>query len=214
MSEPAGILDAQVQTLLALVEQHRATHCARLAAEAREQRGAILHQAHHDARDRMREAIRSERLRTREKLEATAAQLQTRERQQQHKTALLMLHRGWERLGDAALRRWKAPPQRHEWICALIKLALERLPPRPWVIEHPPGWDPDECAELRAAMEQHCGAAPQLRADDQLHAGLRICTDGACLDGTLEGLLADREAIEAQLLAQLNELLRSREERQ
>lgn len=213
MSEPGGVLDAQVQTLLTLVAQHRDTRCARLAAEAQEQRNAILHQAHHDARGRMRETIRSERLRTREKLEATAAQLQTRERQQQHKTALLMLHRGWEMLGDVVLHRWKTPPQRHEWICALINLALERLPPRPWVIEHPPGWDPDECAELRAAMEQHCGAAPQLRADGQLHAGLRICADGACLDGTVEGLLADREAIEAQLLAQLNDLLRSQEER-
>lgn len=211
MSEPGSVLDAQVQTLLALVEQHRERHCARIAAEAQQQREAILRQAHHDARQRMREAIRSERLRTREKLEATAAQLQTRERQQQHKSALLMLHRGWELLGDAVLRRWKAAPQRREWMCALIKLALERLPPRPWVIEHPPGWDPEECAELRAAMEQHCGAAPQLRADGQLHAGLRICADGACLDGTLEGLLADREAIEAQLLAQLNDLLRSGE---
>ncbi len=209
MSEPGSVLEAQMQTLLTLVEQHQRSRCEQVLATARAKRSEIIGQAHHDGRRRMHEAIDTERRNAREKLEATRAQLQTRARQQQHKSALLLLHRGWELLGEAVLLRWKSPPQRRQWVCALLQQAMALLPARQWIIEHPPGWDHGECAELLPPVCEHCGSEPQLRANEQLHAGLRICADGACLDGTLAGLLADREAIEAQLLAQLNRLLSS-----
>lgn len=209
MSEPLGVLDTQVQTLLDLVQQHLEEHCRQARDEAQEKRRAILQQAHEEARGRMHEAVALERRRSKERLEATRAQLQTRARQHQHRTALLLLRRGWELLGQAALQRWKAAAQRRQWIRHLLQQALRLLPPRPWVIEHPPGWACDECEELPQLIHDHCGTAPEFRANDQLHAGLRICADGACLDGTLEGLLADREVIEAQLLAELNHMLRS-----
>jgi hypothetical protein len=207
MSEAHSVLEAQVDTLLALLEQHRAERCAQLLAQAQERRHAVLREAYAEARLRVREAIRSERRRGASRLEATRAQLETRARQQQHRTALLLLQQGWELLGQAVLQRWTAAPQRRAWAGALLQQALQVLPRCGWTIEHPPGWDVAECDELHGAIQAHCGNAPQLRGNDQLHAGLRIHAEGACLDGTLEGLLADREAIEAQLLAQLHRLL-------
>lgn len=207
MNAPRSVVEAQVETLLALVEQHRAARCGELLAQAEARRHALLAEAYAEARVRMREAILTERRRGQDKLDATRAQLATRARQQQHQTALLLLQQGWELLGQAMLQRWKTAPQRRQWISTLLHQALQRLPRCGWVIEHPPGWDTTECAALQDALRDHCGGMPQLRADEQIDAGLRIRAAGACLDGTLEGLLADRAAIEAQLLAQLHRLL-------
>ena len=41
--------------------------------------------------------------------------------------------------------------------------------------------------------------------EEGIEAGLRICRDGNCVDGTLQALLADRRVIEARLLARLDE---------
>ncbi len=213
MSEPHSVLDAQVETLLDLVERHRAERCNQLLAQAQERRHSLLAQAYGEARARMHEAIVTERRRGNEKLDATRAQLETRARQQQHRTALLLLRQGWELLGQAALQRWKAATQRRLWVRTLLRQAMQLLPRCAWVIEHPPGWDTAECAAQLEAIREHCGVEPQLRADGQMHAGLRICADGACLDGTLEGLLADRDSIEAQLLAQLHRLLNAEQSR-
>lgn len=207
MSEPGSVLDAQVETLLALVEQHRTERCTELLSQAEQRRHTLLADAYGEARARMHEAILAERRRGQDKLDATRAQLATRARAAQHRTALLLLQRGWELLGQAMLQRWKSAPQRQCWVDTLLHQALQLLPRCAWVIEHPPGWNPAECTALQEALQTHCGGTLQWRADDQIDAGLRICAEGACLDGTLEGLLADRSAIEAQLLAQLHRLL-------
>lgn len=206
---PGGVLEAQVQALLQLLEQYRQERCAQLQAEAMTKAGALVRQAHRAARQRMGEAVQAERLRARQQLAASRAQVQTRLRQQQYQTAHLMLRHGWELLGTAVLQRWKNAPARRQWVSGLLHQALHALPRCHWVIEHPPGWESVECESLLPALQGHCGALPRFRADANLHAGLRICAEGACLDGTLEGLLADRNAIEADLLAQLQRLLSS-----
>lgn len=202
-----GVLEAQVARLLELVEQHRSERCTQIMAKAQARRETLLQQAYAEARARMREAINAERRRSRETFTAARAQLQTRQRQRQHHTALMLLQQGWERLGQAVERRWNTAPQRRLWLSTLLQEALQRLPRCAWVIEHPPGWDAAEAGDLLTEIQAHCGDAPTWRANPQLHAGLRIRAEGACLDGTPDGLLADREAIEAQLLAQLHRLL-------
>ena len=53
------------------------------------------------------------------------------------------------------------------------------------------------------SLQGHIEGAPELRSAVGLQAGLRICSGGTCLDGTLPSLLDDRRAIGAQLLALL-----------
>jgi hypothetical protein len=50
-----------------------------------------------------------------------------------------------------------------------------------------------------------CGKMPRLQAKADISAGLRICADGTCMDATIDGLLRDRERIDAELLALCNE---------
>ncbi len=51
-------------------------------------------------------------------------------------------------------------------------------------------------SELTAAL----GVTPALVADADIRAGLKISADGNVVDGTLDGLVADRAEIGAQLL--------------
>jgi len=46
-----------------------------------------------------------------------------------------------------------------------------------------------------------CGKTPRLQAKADINAGLRICAGGTCMDATIDGLLHDRERIDAELLA-------------
>lgn len=213
MNEPRSVLELQVQTLREVVEAHREKRCRELMTEAKRQRHALLSQAYDEARQRMHAAVEEERLRGHQRIASARAQVQTRLRQRAYQTALLLLHQGWDRLHEALMERWKTPEARSKWIEALGSQALRALPRQAWRIEHPLGWDTREASALLDRIERHCGTKPTLRADKEMSAGLRLMTDGACLDGTLEGLLADRSAIEAQLLAQLNRLLGASEER-
>jgi len=213
MSAPEGVVATQIDALLELVEKHRRERCREIRERAEAQRHTLLQQAYRDARRAMHEAVVSERRRTQQKITATRAQLQTQMRQAKHKAELLLLHEGWEQLSEAVLERWKAPESRRIWIKALLKRALVALPARAWEVAHPPGCNPEEEIRCFDAVTEQCGEPPRFVADEQLHAGLRICAGGACLDGTLEGLLADRVDIEAQLLARFHRLQRSAAER-
>ncbi len=208
MSEPRGIIDAQLDSLLELVERHRDERCRAIREQAEVERRELLAEAHAEARGRMHRAIQTERQRARSELTAARARLQTRARQQQYRIALGLLHEGWDTLQGAIRKRWNTPEGRRPWIRALVAEAMVVLPrSQCWHIEHPLGWDPSEAKEETARMIDYCGRAPEWVARDDLNVGLRFCTDGACLDGSAAGLLTERTAIEARLLAGVNVLL-------
>lgn len=207
MNTPAGVLDAQLQSLLELLERHRETRCRAIREQAEEKRRELLAQAHGEARQRMHRAIAAERQRTEAELTAARAQLQTRARQRQYRIALSLLETGWEQIRQAVRERWHDPQARGQWVRALVDEALVVLPRSRWRIEHPTDWDPAELSEEMARVREGCGSEPELAARTDLQAGLRFCTDGACLDGSADGLLADRTGVEAQLLAELHALL-------
>jgi hypothetical protein len=64
-------------------------------------------------------------------------------------------------------------------------------------------------------VQQATGHAPTLSPDSDISAGLRICCATTCVDATLGetglGLLFDRTAAEARLLAHLHHILARRE---
>ena len=84
-----------------------------------------------------------------------------------------------------------------------VRAALGSLPAGAWTLRHPPGWPPAEQQAVREELGRELGAEPQCRGDAGIEAGLIIDSGGACLDGSLQGLLADRQRLEARLLALL-----------
>lgn len=203
MSEPASIVEAQLKALLNLVKSHRDTECQKLQADAQNQASALIRQAHHEARKRMHAAVQEERNRFQVRIESTRAQLQTRSRQRRQQAALLLLHQGWEQLEAEIRRRWQNADSRKQWVDALLDRAVELLPLGAWQVEHPHGWSDNEIEDVQTRISEYTGHESQFQCQDNINAGLRIFSHGACLDGTLEGLLADRDKVEAKLLAKL-----------
>ncbi|WP_303901508.1 hypothetical protein [Thiohalomonas denitrificans] len=207
MMTPAGIVDAQLHSLLELIEQHRDERCRAISEQAEERRRELLTEAHRQARQQMHRAIQSERRRARSELTAARARLQTRTRQQQYRIALGLLHEGWDGLQEIVRERWSTAESRRLWIRALVAEAMVVLPQSKWRIEHPVGWDRSEMEQETARITGYCESPPEWVARDDIDAGLRFSTDGACLDGSAAGLLTERTALEARLLAEVNSLL-------
>jgi hypothetical protein len=196
-------LDRQTQALLALVEADRAQKCAAILDDARARCAAMLAQAHADARARMRAAFAEERARRDLRIAAAQATLQTRLRLAgQHRSATF-LAAGWQRLPSALAARWSAAETRRAWIAAVVAQARSALPNATLRIAHPPDWPRDERNALAASVAREFGSAPTLVPDPSITAGLRITAGANVVDGTREGLCADRAEIGARLLHEL-----------
>ena len=206
MSEPGSVLDAQVNALEELVESTRAERCRQLMEDAKRGARETVKRAHRENRARMRAAIEEQRKRMEETLASTRARLATRARQQRQQVDKEHLASAWSRLGENLLDRWQDANCRNRWILGLVEQALAHLPGEPWKVEHPRDFDPSELSSMNERITEHCGGEPaDFAVAENIRAGLRIVVDGACVDGTLEGLLIDRNRIEAELLAALRD---------
>lgn len=199
--------DARVQELLKLVEQNRERRCTEILEQAGRQAEDIVRQAYRNARARLHQAVEDERRRTWQRLAAARAELLSRHRQHWHQLARELIEAAWQRLEPALERRWQDDSSRAQWANSLLSQALERMPAGTWHIAHPPDWDEREREDLVTRVTEQGGEPPVLDADSGIRAGLRITTDGVCLDGTCQGLLRDRLAIEARLMHELRPLL-------
>ncbi|MGB7934578.1 MAG: hypothetical protein WCH04_20595, partial [Gammaproteobacteria bacterium] len=110
----------------------------------------------------------------------------------------------WQPLRKALLARWSQETARRQWIDFLVHRACTLLVATDWQIEHPLDWQVQERAALEELLAGQLGRLPEFIARKQISAGLRICANGTCVDGTLEGLLRDQTRIESLLLARFN----------
>jgi len=196
-------LDRQTQALLALVDADRAQKCAVIEAEARARCEALLAQAHADARAKMRAAFAEERAHRDLRVAAAQATLQTRLRLAlQHRSATF-LAAGWRRLPRALDARWADATARAAWIDAIVAQAKEALQQAALHVAHPPAWAAEERDALTARIAREFGSAPTLCAEPAITAGLRITAGANVIDGTRDGLCADRAEIGARLLHEL-----------
>jgi hypothetical protein len=195
-------IGAPTQALLDLVEADRARQCAQIVGDENARAAALRAQAHHEARVRMRQAFEEQRRRRQSGIAAAQARLATQRRlhAQQRHTALLDL--AWQQLPRELHARWQHGEARAAWVEHVLAAARERMPQGPWRIVHAPDWP---AAEQQALAAAHSGAdpAPAFEADAGIAAGLKVVAQGNVIDGTLEGLLADRAELDARLLRQL-----------
>ena len=201
MSEPGAIVDAQLRHLLEVVKKNRDKRCAELLQQAAEQVGEILRQAHRDARLHMRQAVTEARDAVRQQLASADAQRQTEQRQRRQRADKALLLEAWPVLREALASRWRDAASRRCWVEDLLAQAAASLVDRHWLIEHPTDWPPADRAAVTVELTERFGHQPRFSAQSDIAAGLRISAGGACVDGTLDGLLCERAAIEAALLS-------------
>jgi hypothetical protein len=196
-------VEAAMQALLALVESRRAGLCDEILGEAHGRALALRRQAHAEARARMRQIFEEQRLRRRERIAAAEARLATQRRLHARQRTAALLGLAWQQLPGELEALWRAPSTRATWVDAVLAAARPRLPSGTWRIVHAADWPEAERRQLAQTFGSEPDAAPRFEADPSIVAGLRVVSGGNVVDGTLEGLLADRIDLEAGLLRAL-----------
>ncbi len=209
MSDRSGTgEEASVAGLLEVVERDREERCRRIRAEAVARVAELVRAERREARRRVTDAVRAERDRAEQRREAVLAELLTREREIEQSVGKALVARCWDRLRAVLVARWGEPISRARWTMTLVEQARKVLPVGTWLVEHPRALLPSEVA---AQIGPASGRAPSLSAKDEIRAGLRLSSEGVTLDGTLQGLLADRSSVEGRLLMELSRASASHE---
>jgi hypothetical protein len=100
----------------------------------------------------------------------------------------------------SSARRRRVPQLRRRWVAAVLAGARAVLPGTAWRVAHAPDWPAAERDAVVAELAAEHGPACQFDEDSRIRAGIRISANGNVVDGTLDGLLADRADIGSQLL--------------
>ncbi|MEJ2059002.1 MAG: hypothetical protein P8Y64_00735 [Gammaproteobacteria bacterium] len=188
-----------------------------LEDEGRKRSEAILEQARHEAEETIRTAFRAARTRAAtavaeertliaRETEYAKSRLATARRQhhQRHFTALLEQAR--EVLRETLLEGWKSPRVQTAWLENIVRHACAVLPKGVWEIHHGAVWDTRQEHPVREQLAYCSDVDPRFVLDDMIEAGIRIHVEGVIFDGTLNGLLAHDEGINARLLACLERI--------
>ena len=207
MSAPESIVQAQMEALLRRVarEQEMLSRKARDAAE--EQARGMVARAREEARARTRQAAEEAHQSIDRALADRRAALETAARQREQSLLRKLMDEAWGAMPGELEAAWRDASARSSWCAAACTLArrivmgggaftieLDTTAPA----------DAEDCA--RQALADG-GEVATVNRIDGLGPGLRIRHGLACVDATSTGLLASRERIEAELLAELDALL-------
>lgn len=193
-------LEERTQALLAVVEEFRRRRCAELLEPADAQARQIVRNALAEARRRVLTAIAEERQRIAAELAAAEARLATQRRLAAQRRAMQLLGQAWEGLRAALAARWRAPETRARWVEAHLARAGRALPASAWTIRCAPDWPASEREAALRWLAERGTRDVRIEPDSAIAAGFRVQAGHNVLDATLDGLLADRAAIEGQLL--------------
>ncbi|GAB4467858.1 MAG: hypothetical protein OHK0044_08870 [Burkholderiaceae bacterium] len=196
-------LAERTQALLAVVEAFRRRRCAELLEPAAAQAREIVRNALSEARRRVRTAIAEERQRVAAEVAAAEARLATEWRLAAQRRATRLLAHAWDRLRAALVARWRDPDSRARWVRTHLARAVQALPAGAWTIRCAPDWPAAERDAALRWLDAQGLRDVRIESDAAIAAGLRVHAGHNVLDATLEGLLADRAAIEGQLLERM-----------
>jgi hypothetical protein len=205
MSESGPVVGAQMKHLLTVVEQRRSERCKDVLDKAHEQAQQLIKQAYRDERQRMHRELGETRQQLHQQMVSVVARRQTGKRQRRQRADEELLTTTWLNLHEALLHRWRDSVMRQQWVDGLVEQAAAVLVDRHWLIEHPFDWPAQERSALQLRLQKQLAHTPHFEVKSTIAAGLRICADGACVDGSADGLLRERLAIEAVLLARINQ---------
>jgi hypothetical protein len=196
-------LQQRAAALLRVVEEYRERECRTILERAHYEAARLEAHAHAEARQRVHQAVVAERRRARDTLRAAQAEVQTERRRHRQRRDLAVLELAWPELRAALGRRWAEPTARQRWVDGLVTEALRRIPGGPWTISHPPTWPAAERDAVATSLAAASGQPPTLVVVAEIDAGLRMTCGATTLDGTSDGLLADRATVGGRLLALL-----------
>ncbi|MBF0310856.1 MAG: hypothetical protein HQL56_15150 [Magnetococcales bacterium] len=196
----ASITELQLGSLLRLIDEQRQKRCEEMLQEARRQADEIVRRAHREARGRMRQAVGVERALMLRTVERAKSRMEAENRRRHLRQTTKMLSQARSLLEEAMRRRWADPVSRLAWLAMVVQTAKRHLPAEAvWLCQHPPGFDAGELTASFGAVRW------SNEPDETLTAGVRVGLGQTWIDGSLESILGDRQAMEARLLDLLDQ---------
>jgi vacuolar-type H+-ATPase subunit E/Vma4 len=213
MSTPEGIVQAQTEALLRRVAREQESRCRRARDAAQEQASSIVARAWEEARTRLRQAMEEEHRAVDKALADRRAALETAARQREQAVLRELMDDAWRDLPGALVSSWRRDDTRREWCAAACAVAVRALQAdQGYTVEIDAALAEDERKVVDKALRHASGPEVRFREVPSLGAGLRIHAGRACVDATVGGLLASRERIESELLAELERLTERRKD--
>lgn len=190
--------------LIARIDEEADKEAARILTEARQEARDIVAAAHRQARERIRQEIAQLRREAEQELARIRASFETERRQMRQARDLVARTEGLRRLGGILEGLWHDPEARRAWCDGILREARQRLMPGSWRVEHPADWPGAERDRIAEAIKAHTGEPARTREDPALTAGLRICADTACVDGSLAAITRDQARLSGLLLREMD----------
>ena len=213
MSTPEGIVQAQTEALLRRVAREQESRCRRARDAAQEQASSIVARAWEEARARLRQAMEEERRAVDKALADRRAALETAARQREQTVLREIMDDAWRDLPGTLVSSWQRVDARREWCAAACAVAVRALQAEQGYTVELDAAVPDDARKVvDQALRRPSGPEVRFREVPFLGAGLRIHAGRACVDATAGGLLASRERIESELLAELERLTERRKD--
>jgi hypothetical protein len=211
MSVPGGIVQAQTDALLRRVAREQEMLSRRARDAAAEQADAIVARARAEAGARGRQAAAEARSAVERALADRRAALETAARQREQALLRGLLDSAWGALPAALGVVWAERAARERWCEAAGELARRTLTGTGALVVEVDASHLAEVAQAIAArLRAADGTVVEMRGVAGLGPGLRVRRGLACLDATVPGLMASRERVEADLLAEFDALLEQR----
>jgi hypothetical protein len=195
------VLDLQVYALLARMHEARDSGCRTLRESAAEQARQVVSEARHRARQRVKDAVIEKRRRVQEHCRRVRVEIEARRREQLFAELGRRLNEGLGALPGVLAGRWARETERRAWCRHVLDGAAQVLKPGKWTLLVAPGLPEAELAGLVATAAGLSGEEVGIEERADLVAGLAVVREGARYDGTLVGLLSDRNAVQSALLA-------------
>ena len=200
------VLEVQTRALLHRLEREQGLRTRRAQEDAAEQARDIARRARSEARARVHQAVLDTRREIESAIARRTAAIETRRRSARQATLRRLLDDAWQRLPAALEARWEQPDARATWCrsaCAQATRSLLRT--ERVVVELDPRWRDELAPVAQAALR--AGGVIEVEAVDGLGVGLRLRGGRACIDATVRGLVAARERVAAELLAEADRQL-------
>lgn len=208
-----GVLDLQVRSVLDALRAQQDSRCREIESAAARKAEQLLTDTRHRMRERVHRAVSEERQRRETALLESRHRNETAGRRRVQEDYRNFLLDATPLLRAALEQRWRAEETRRSWCEMLLGEAADRLPADRWTVEHPGDWSGSDTQWLEQAFVARELPRPEFAEDTDIAAGLRVRLGTACLDATLDGLMASRHAVEAHLLAAWERQLRRQGER-
>ena len=211
MDDVESLLEAQTVALLRRLAREQESRTRHIRDEAETQAADIVRRARAEARTRVHQAVVDTRREDEMALARKRAALDTQARRSRQATLRELLDRAWQALPAALQSRWLDQTARERWCyaaCASARrslLHLDRLQ-----VEVDPQWLAHVGPLVRGRLDGLSDVG--VTTTEGLGAGLRIRAGDACIDATLAGLLAARERIASELLAEFEQRAAARRE--